>query len=149
MQAARRAVVARITEAFAVREIPGKVREGRQCVLLLEALEYRVGADDSPEVIVVPAGFETDFASIPFGARNLFPALGPWGRPAIVHDFLYETRGTGLFDGTRWITRAKPYTRAEADAVFCEAMQVVGVPAWRRAIMYRAVRIGGRRAWVA
>lgn len=139
--------MARITETFRVEECPGRSRAGRQCVRLLEALEYRVGAGDSDEVIVVPAGFETDFASIPFGLRNLFPPLGPWARPAIVHDFLYGTRGTGLFEGVRRISRATDYARAEADGIFREAMAVVGVPVWRRGLMYRAVRLGGGLGW--
>jgi hypothetical protein len=139
--------MARITEAFRVEECPGESRAGRQCVRLLEPLEYRVRADDSEELIVAPAGFETDFASIPFGLRNLFPPLGPWARPAILHDFLYGTQGTGRFEGVRWISRARDYSRAEADGIFREAMAVVGVPVWRRGLMYRAVRLGGRRGW--
>lgn len=127
---------ARITGFFRVEEVPGRVKDGRQVVRLLETLEYRVGSEDSPVVICVPAGTETDFASIPFGLRNLFPALGPWGRPAIIHDYLYATRGE---DGR--------FTRLQADRIFLEAMEVVGVPAWRRTIMFRAVRIGGAGGW--
>lgn len=127
---------ARITEAFRVEEAPGLERGGRQVVRLLQTLEYRVGAEDSPVVICVPVGFETDFASIPFGIRNLFPPLGRWGRPAIIHDYLYATQGErGRFD------------RLEADRIFQEAMEVVGVPAWRRFVMFRAVRIGGAGGW--
>lgn len=129
-------MAARITETFAVREVPDVLRAGRQVVKTLEPLEYRVGSEDSDVVVCVPTGFETDFASIPRGFRNLFPALGRWARPAIIHDYLYATKGeNGRF------------TRAEADAIFREAMEVVGVPAWRRAIMYRAVRIGGAGGW--
>lgn len=127
---------ARITGRFAVEEVPGRSREGRQLVRLLQTLEYRVGSEDSAEVICVPVGFETDFASIPWGLRNLFPALGPWGRPAIIHDYLYATRG-----------QAGRYTRLQADRIFAEAMAVVGVPAWRRQIMFLAVRLGGGGGW--
>lgn len=139
--------MARITSVFRVEEVVGKTMGGRACVRLLEALEYRVGSEDSPEVIVVPAGAETDFASIPFGLRNTFPPLGPWARPAIIHDFLYRTQGTGIFEGVRWIKRPVDYGRKEADGIFLEAMEVVGVPAWRRSIMYRAVRLGGASGW--
>lgn len=140
-------MTARITDTFRVEEIPGDIKDGRQCVRLLEKLEYRVGSADSAEIIIVPSGFKTDFASIPFGARNLFPPLGLWGRPAIIHDFLYATEGTGAFRCRRWITRPIDYTRPEADAIFKEAMKVVGVPAWRREVMYRAVRLGGGGGW--
>lgn len=123
--------MARITEAFRVEEVPGKTRSGRQIVRLLAPLEYRVGSADSDEVIVVPAWYETDFASIPWGVRNLFPPLGIWARPAIIHDWLYDQGGIGRYD------------RKRCDEIFREAMEVVGVPAWRRAVMYRAVRLGG------
>ncbi len=126
---------------------------------LLEALEYHVGHPDSAEVITVPAGFETDFASIPWGLWNLFPPLGPWARPAIIHDFLYATRGGGWWappgaNRRKWITgphAPRRYSRADADAIFLEAMTVVdpSVPAWRRTVMYRAVRMGGAKGWGA
>lgn len=138
---------ARITGAFKVEEAPFKARFGRQCVRLLEALEYRVGSAESGEAITVPVGFETDFASIPWGLYNLFPPMGPWSRPAIVHDFLYWTRGSCFLDGRVYRTREAAYTRAEADGIFREAMEVVGVPAWRREVMYRAVRLGGGKGW--
>lgn len=140
-------MTARITGAFKVEEVAGKARGGRQCVRLLEHLEYRVGSAESPEGIIVPAGFETDFASIPFGLWNLFPPLGPWARPAIIHDFLYATRGTGCWQGRYWASWPEGYSRARADSIFREAMEVVGVPAWRRAVMYRAVRLGGAGGW--
>ena len=38
---------------------------------LLEPLEYHVGAADSTEIIVVPEGFRTDFASVPWFVRWL------------------------------------------------------------------------------
>jgi len=137
---------ARITGEFKVAEA-NSLRGGRACVRLLEPLEYRVGSAESGETIVVPAGFLTDFASIPWGLWNLFPPLGPWARPAIIHDFLYATRGDGWAFQRCWITRERPYARAEADAIFREAMRVVGVDAWRREVMYRAVRLGGGGGW--
>jgi hypothetical protein len=130
-------VTARITERFRVEEA-GDSREGRYCVRLLETLEYRVGSEDSDEVIRVPVGFETDFASIPWGLWNLFPPLGLWARPAIIHDFLYDRGG---------VLPSKTYSRKEADMIFREAMSVVGVPAWRREVMFMAVRLGGGAGW--
>lgn len=130
--------MARITGPFRVEEVEGLSREGRACVRLLEPLRYHVGAEDSLEVIIVPAGFVTDFASIPMGLRNTFPPLGPWARAAILHDFLYDQGGQ---------LPGKSYSRAEADGIFREAMQVLKVPAWRREVMYRAVRLGGKSGW--
>lgn len=145
--------MARITAAFQVEEVFGQSRGGRPCVRLLHPVQYHVGSDDSLEVITVPAGFVTDFASIPWGLWNLFPPWGPHARPAIVHDFLYETSGTGVWRAVgdepagRYITRQADYSRSEADGIFREALGVVGVPGWRRTLMYRAVRLGGGSGW--
>jgi hypothetical protein len=128
----------RITDTFLVQEVVGKQRGGRSCVRLQAPLMYCVGHEDSEERITVPAGFETDFASIPWGLWNLFPPWGAYARPAIVHDYLYEVGGQ---------IPGRCYTRKQADGIFREAMGVVGVPAWRAAIMYRAVRLGGGSGW--
>lgn len=141
---------ARITGAFRVEEVPGGSRGGRALVRLLEPLMWRLGAATSPEAIVVPAGFVTDFASIPRALWSIFPPLGPWARPAIVHDFLYATKGTCRWEGvTRLEGRLEPLTRGEADDVFREAMAALEppVPAWRRAVMWAAVRAGGWMGW--
>ncbi len=130
--------MARITGYFRVEEVEGLSREGRACVRLLEPLSYHVGAEDSLEVITVPAGFVTDFASSPFGTRNTFPALGPWSRAAIIHDYGYSLRGA---------LPNKTYSRKEIDDIFLEAMTVLRVPAWKRSLMYRAVRLFGERGW--
>jgi hypothetical protein len=128
--------MARITAAFRVEEATGKIREGRQCVRLLEPLVYHVGSDDSSEVITVPAGFETDWASVPWFADGLIPAFGPHARPAILHDYLYATRGLN-----GW------YSRKRCDEIFLEALEVVGVPWLKRSAMFRAVRLGGGKGF--
>lgn len=144
---------ARITGAFRVEEVAVS-RGGRQCVRLIDALEYHVGHAESVEVITVPAGFVTDFASIPRGLWNIFPPLGPWSRAAIIHDFLYATKGTGRWapEGqapTRWISAPWDYKRDQADGIFREAMGVLEppVPGWRRTLMYQAVRAFGGGGW--
>lgn len=128
----------RITDSFRVEEVVGRVREWRPVVRLLAPLEYRVGHADSDEAIIVPAGFETDFASVPWGLWNLFPPLGAYARPAVVHDFLYACGGQ---------VRGRTYTRRRADEIFREAMGVVGVTPWRRELMFWAVRLGGAPGW--
>lgn len=99
----------------------------RQWRLLLP-FEYHVGAYPSATVIVVPVGFETDLASIPRALQWLFPPDGAYTKAAVLHDYLYRC---GLF------------SRAQADAIFREAMQVLGVPAWQCWLIYRAVRVFG------
>ena len=124
-----------------------RARQGRVEAKLLAGFAYHVGSLGSGEVISVPAGFVTDFASVPRGFWNLEPPMGDAAKAAVVHDFLYQTQGTGRWFGRRQITRPKPYSRAEADGVFREALGVLGVPAWKRFILWAAVRAGGAGGW--
>ncbi|MEY2689723.1 MAG: hypothetical protein RL375_3922 [Pseudomonadota bacterium] len=81
----------------------------------------------------VPAGFETDFASIPrlFWTLVGHPA-GRYAQAAVLHDYLYRTGAV---------------PRREADRTFREAMDVLGVPAWQRWVMWAGVRVGGWAAY--
>ena len=85
-------------------------------------------------ILVVPGGFETDFASVP----RLVLAYGLVGNTAhaaaVVHDYIYRTPGVSL-------------TRAEADGVMLEAMEATGIPWWRRQLIYTGVRMGGGGAF--
>ena len=93
-------------------------------------------ATDEGNVIYTPAGFITDFASVPVFFRRLFqPATGQHRRAAVVHDALYRDE-------------TQPYTRKEADLIFLEIMKADGVPAWKAAILYRGVRLGGGSSFV-
>lgn len=99
---------------------------------LLESFEYHVGNFPSVDVIRVPAGTITDLASVPRVLWALFPPHGRWAKAAIIHDYLYSNA-----------IGSKVY----ADRTFLEAMQVLGVPKWRRLVMYAAVRLFGRGAY--
>lgn len=81
--------------------------------------------------IIVPQGFETDFASVPRGLWNLFPPDGSYTAAAVVHDFLY---------------RKTRYNRARCDSVFLEAMKSLGTNWFARYTIYSAVRAFG---WLA
>lgn len=82
-------------------------------------------------VIAVPAGFVTDFASIPRALWTIVGApTGKYTRAAVVHDLLYRTP-TILC------------TRALADNVLYEAMVVSRVEGIQRWAIYRGVRLGG------
>ena len=109
-------------------------REGRVTARLLDGFSYNAGPDGG--VIAVPAGFVTDFASVPWGFWNLEPPLGDAGKAAVVHDYLYATRGL-----------AGRYSRAQADGIFRQALTALGVPAWKRLLLWAAVRVGGRSGW--
>lgn len=87
-------------------------------------------------VVTVPVGYETDGASIP---RWCWPIIGPPIRseyliPSVVHDYLCDS--------------AESYEhRVMADAAFFALLHRYGVPRWKRAAMYLAVRFYGRWAW--
>lgn len=98
--------------------------------LLVLPLVYR--SDLAGEMFVVPMGFRTDLASVPRLPLAYWLAGGTANEPAVVHDFLYRTR---------------PVSRRMADAVFREASAVCRVPAWRRWLMWAAVRAFGWRYW--
>lgn len=89
---------------------------------------------DSGRRIYVPKGFRTDLASIPFFVRGLpgFSVNGAHRLAAIVHDYLYTVQ-----DGSR----------ADADALFLEAMAACDVNVALRSALYAGVRAGGWWAW--
>jgi len=123
------------------------LKGGRSLWGLQRPLTYRPG-DDPGEEITVPAGFVTDLASIPRWAWVLLPPDGPWVKAAIIHDFLYATGGDGVWKRhSPGITRAEPYTRAEADKILRQAMHNRGVDVVRRNIIWAAVRVGGWAGW--
>jgi len=95
-----------------------------------EKFEFKL---DHPElgkdVIKVPKDFVTDLASTPRALWWLFPPIGRYAKAAIVHDYLY----VAAYKNKRF-----------ADKVFYEAMGVLGVPLWKRKIMYLAVKLFGK-----
>ena len=99
---------------------------------LKEPVAYEVAALRA--TIVVPRGFTTDFASVPSLFWQWMPPTGPYGLPAIVHDWLY------------WDQRAQ---RRSADDVFRLALVQHRVPAWKTFCMYRSVRWFGGAYWAA
>jgi len=121
------------TQGF-IEPLPGfrwmSYKDGRQA--LLAPLVY-VSKDG--ERFEVPAGFVTDYASIPSIFWNIpgFDPYGPAKFPAVLHDWLYSLRG-GEPHGKR---------RAQCDALFLEAMQSVGVGWLHRRIIWAAVRLCG------
>lgn len=85
-------------------------------------------------VVTVPAGFKTDFASVPRLFWSWIPRTGRYNHAALVHDFLYRTQPQG-------------WTRRMADEVFLDLMREDGVSALRARLMHRAVRVGAWWAW--
>jgi hypothetical protein len=75
----------------------------------------------------VPVGFDMDFASVPRVPLAYWLVGNTAHQSAVVHDYLYAVRAP----------------RELADKVFLAAMEAEGIPSWRRALMYSAVRAFG------
>lgn len=88
-------------------------------------------------LIVAPAGFITDFASVPRIVLAYLLFGGKGRRAAVIHDWLYS----GALVLVRGELRA--LTREECDAVFKEALQATGYSAFTVWSMHQGVRIGG------
>ncbi len=74
---------------------------------------YHIGSKFSRKWVNVPAGFVTDFASVP---RIFFflPGWATYSKAPILHDWLYGTQ----------TLMGKPITRKKADQIFLEVMHV-------------------------
>jgi len=77
--------------------------------------------------IDVPAGYATDFASIPRFFWRILPPWGNYGKAAVVHDWLCDIEPKLCDSDT-------------AADIFNEAMVVLGVGKIKRGIMVKAVK---------
>lgn len=92
-------------------------------------------AELSPGVLVtVPAGYETDLASVPRLLWWLFPPHGKYRRAAVVHDYIY----------THLCHR---FSRSEADDAFRRGCLECGCSRLTARVLHAAVRLGGRGGW--
>lgn len=103
---------------------------------LLNPLRYVTNVDHLG-TFEVPAGFKTDYASIPRVLWNVLPPVGAYDKAAVLHDHLYQT---GKLHGLK-------VSRGEADAILREAMEVCQVSRVVRWAIYSGVRLGGWRFW--
>jgi hypothetical protein len=85
------------------------------------------------ELIVVPKGYVTDFASVPSAARGVIDVYGSNIEGAVVHDWLYAV--------------GEPGKRDKADQVIRYALMEQDVGVVRRNTVYMAVRSGGSAAY--
>lgn len=84
------------------------------------------------QVIRIPEGFKTDFASIPRVMWRVLPKSGRYDAAGVVHDYLYFTGEV---------------SRKEADRVLVEAAAASGVGSKTCKIIYAGVRLGGWLPW--
>lgn len=109
----------------------GRERDGLTTAVLVESFRY---VDEIEKLsITVPAGFLTDFASIPTWARAIVPPFGRHAKAAVLHDWLYAI--------------GEPGRKEVADNVFDHAMHELEVETWARELMVGAVRIGGQHGY--
>ena len=122
-------------------------------------VKYREGLSDKPDwwevyrpiidnlsdgtAIVIPAGYVTDFASVPPLLWSLFPPIGKYNRAALIHDYLYDCQFRQKQLGER-------IARKFADEQFLHFANLVN-PKGRikHFIMYKMIRLFGRKAWRA
>lgn len=91
---------------------------------------------DAAGRIVVPAGFATDFGSVPRVLEWVVSGEDSQLVPgSIVHDYIY--RGGGLVSGRR-------VSRIDADRLLIEAMADRGAGWAKRNAVWSAIRVGGR-----
>jgi len=96
--------------------------------------EIIVISGPKPYIIEVPAGFVTDYASIPKYLRWYINSDDPkiMG-PAFIHDFLYQTNIT---------------SRATADAIFYHLLRENNVKRWEAKFMRLGVSLFGKKSYL-
>lgn len=99
---------------------------------LEKSFEYHVGSYPSEEVIIVPSGFITDFASIPRIFWPIIDPVGNYGKAAVIHDYCYATAC---------------YDKKRSDEIFLEGMIILNVAEWKRDFLYYGVHIIGWWGW--
>lgn len=110
-------------------------------IKLTEAFEYRVGSEDSQEVIRVPAGFTCDGQSYPRMFRFVDHPQGKGAKAGVIHDYLYHLNGRPVPE------TGKTYDQKASDRIFLEALETSGVNAVSRRTRYRMLRMFGSFAW--
>lgn len=102
---------------------------GRPEYILIEPFEVHVYYGYVHRMIVIPKELIFDYASSPRIVWSIIPPYDPkYSAGALTHDFLYQSQY---------------FPRKVSDDLLLAALIARGVPAWKRNIMYAAVRIGG------
>jgi hypothetical protein len=110
-----------VSSALTVRRVSDELWE------VVEPLVYRGRRD----AFVVPAGFRTDFASVPRVAVWLIPRFGRYTPAAVLHDWLVTEGIAGRAVSSR-----------DADGLFRRVLRELGVPPVRRWLMWTGARWG-------
>jgi hypothetical protein len=116
---------------------PFPLGDGRWAWCLTADLHWEVGHEGSGLWVLVPAGFVTDLASIPWWAQWLLNPYAPeMAKASAVHDWLTPSRDEGpVADARRW-------TQQTSAGEFFSALRADAVPRWRRVAVYLGVLVG-------
>jgi hypothetical protein len=93
------------------------------------------------EFVDVPDRFTTNFASTPRFVWPIFPPTGKYAQIAVVHDKLF------LAPVIRSALSARPSTREEANSIFLDGSEVLGVSWFARKVMYRMLQAFSGPEW--
>jgi len=91
--------------------------------------------NDKTKGVLIPKGFITDFATVPWYLWSIYPPTGLHTKPAVLHDFLYS--------------KESPLTlsRKECDKMFLDSMKALKVKKRIRYPMYWGVRFKGYKKY--
>jgi len=106
---------------------------GKNEWLVFKEFQYVREPYPDGEKITIPAGFHTDFASVPRIFWVFISPVDTHGKAAVLHDYLY---------------RKELYPRHICDKIFKEAMKSISVPRWKVFLIYWNVRIFGFFVWL-
>lgn len=123
---------------FLTPKISTTTEDYRNFVLTAPMLFSTEHTDGTRTAFCVPAGFVTNYASVPAALHSLVDPQGKQARPAIAHDYLY---------GARTTCGPRCYSRRWCDAVLRAALKADGCPPWRRWMVWAAVRLFGASYW--
>lgn len=105
---------------------------------------FEVAQDVQVEIFgtyfTIPAGYKTDFASVPQFLWGIFPPHGLAAIPSLIHDYMYDNR---VFADDLGDENA----RRLADVFFLNNMTDCGVPRWQRLIYFYGVRVFAKSWW--
>lgn len=100
-------------------------------------LEDDLCYEGKDEAWTVPAGFETDFATVPRVIQWLIPTYGKYTLAAILHDYFCVELGRAYKE------EREPFiTSSNTDGVFRRVMRELGVPFAQRWLIWTGVRWG-------
>ena len=94
----------------------------------------------------IKAGLLTDFTSVPRLLRPIVGQVGLHSAAAVFHDAGYARKLLIQSNGGTW--RAAILTRADADLMFLDLLACARMGLALRLLVWLAVRLGGRQAWI-